>query len=88
VAFVVKAYDYSSGGGSRADVHDMTQTTITCGGDLADGNRCDQKATVIRTQYVYDRTPVPGGPADYTLREVHFEAICPACGERKLTETY
>ena len=66
----------------------MTQTTITCGGDLADGKRCEEKARVTRTQYVYDRTPTTGGPSDYILREAHYEAICPVCGERKLKETY
>ncbi len=42
---------------------------------------------MTNTQYVYDRQPVVGGHSDYNLKEIHYHAVCPKCGERKVVES-
>src|SRR5262249_29770348 len=77
---------YSAGPGS-VDAN-MSPTLVTCGAALSEGGQCQEQATVTKTQYVYDRAPVVGGPAHYTLREAHYTAVCPTCGERQITEKF
>ena len=43
-------------------------------------------ASVIKTQYVYDRKPLVGIDPDYSLRAIHYTAVCPSCGEREIIE--
>jgi hypothetical protein len=84
-----RKYDYSSNGGTRAIHYElMSSAPIICGANLADGNKCSESATVTRTQYVYDRVPAAGGPSDFTLKEIHYTAFCPKCGERKVIEAH
>ena len=64
----------------------VTPRPIKCGAQLSDGSQCSEFATVTNTRYVYDRQPTVGGGLDYKLREIHYNAVCPACGERKLVE--
>jgi hypothetical protein len=59
---------------------------VRCGATLPDGSQCRELATVSSAQYVYDRQPGSGGISDYSLKEIHYNAVCPACGERKLIE--
>jgi len=66
----------------------MTPKPITCAADLADGNKCNQSGNITRTQYLYGRLPALGGPSDYTLSEIHYTAVCPRCGERKIIEPH
>jgi hypothetical protein len=66
----------------------MSGTLITCGADLSEGGQCQEQATVIKTRYVYNRAPEIGGPANYTLREAHYTALCPICGERQILEQF
>jgi hypothetical protein len=65
----------------------VTPKPIKCGAALADGRRCNELATIIGTQYVYDRQPATGGGADYNLKEIRYSAVCPKCGDRKVIET-
>src|SRR3954470_666678 len=60
---------------------------IKCGAALADGTEYQEFTTVTRAQYVYDQSPIVGGPKQYTLREIHYQAHCPACGERKISRS-
>jgi len=60
---------------------------IKCGAALPDGGECQEYATVTNAQYVYDRTLLSDGGTDYALKEIHYEAICPRCGDRKLVES-
>jgi len=64
----------------------LTPRPIKCGAELADGSQCGEFATVTNTRYVYDRQPSAGGETDYNLKEIHYNAVCPTCGERKLVE--
>src|SRR5690349_15898913 len=64
----------------------MSQRSITCGAQLPDGSTCKEAATVTKTQYVYDRKPLVGSDPDYSLRAIHYTAVCPHCGERKIIE--
>jgi hypothetical protein len=59
---------------------------MKCGTALPGGGKCEELVTVTGVQYVYDREPVEGELGDYVLDEIHYTAVCPACGERKLRE--
>jgi hypothetical protein len=65
----------------------VTPRPIKCGADLPDGTKCKEFATVMNTQYVYDRQPVAGDHPDYKLKEIHYRAVCPKCGERKVVKS-
>ena len=65
----------------------ITPRPIKCGNKLPDGNECQEFATVTNSQYVYDRQPSIGGKPDYVLKEIHYNAICPKCGERAVVES-
>jgi len=65
----------------------VTLRPIKCGADLPDGTKCNKFATVTNTRYVYDRQPTIGGRPDYNLKEIHYRAVCPKCGERKVVES-
>lgn len=60
--------------------------SIMCGTQLPDGSRCTEVASVIKTQYAYDRKPLVGSNPDYSLRAIHYAAVCPSCGGRKIIE--
>jgi hypothetical protein len=59
---------------------------VRCGATLPDGSECQEFATITNAQYVYDRQPDLSGKSDYALKEIHYNAVCPTCGERKLIE--
>jgi hypothetical protein len=59
---------------------------IKCGAQVPDGSRCNEFTTVTNTQYMYDRQPTIGGGSDYNLKEIHYMAVCPSCGELELVE--
>ena len=59
---------------------------VRCGAKLPDGSECQEIATITNAQYIYDRRPNSGDKSDYALKEIHYNAICPACGERKVIE--
>ena len=65
----------------------MTPAPITCDSELPDGSKCSERLAVTKTQYVYDRKPIVG-VRDYTLREIHYYAMCPRCGERQYVEKH
>ena len=65
----------------------MTPRPIQCNADLPGGNKCPEYAIVTNVQYVYDRLPAIGTHDRYDLKEIHYHAVCPKCGERKLVET-
>lgn len=74
-------------GGPRGSVIErMAPTLITCGAQLADGRTCHESASVVKTQYVYDRKPIVGNDPDYSLKAIHYTAMCPHCGERTIIE--
>jgi len=60
----------------------MSPGPVKCGANLTKGGECDQDAAVIKAKYIYDRHP--SGGYDLSLTEIHYTAICPSCGERKL----
>ena len=53
---------------------------------MPDGSACNEYAVVTNIQYVYDRLPIKDEPGEYDLADVHYHAVCPACGDRKLIE--
>lgn len=59
---------------------------IKCGGLRPDGSECQEFAAVTNARYVYDREPLIGGDSDFILREIHYDALCPVCGERTIVE--
>jgi hypothetical protein len=65
----------------------VTPRPVKCGKALPDGSECREFATVTSSQYVYDRQPTIGGEPDYTLKEIHYNAVCPKCGDRKIVES-
>jgi hypothetical protein len=65
----------------------VTPGPIKCGAELPDGARCDQLAVITNARYIYDRAPAMASRSDdLILNEIHYSAVCPACGERKLVE--
>jgi hypothetical protein len=66
----------------------MSYRPIPCGALLEDGSRCTEEATVSKVDYVYDRRPLVGDPATYKLKETHYHAICPKCGDRRVVEVH
>lgn len=44
--------------------------------------------TVTKTQYLYNRKPLVGRDPDYALKEIHYTAVCPSCGERMVVEVH
>jgi hypothetical protein len=64
----------------------MPYRPICCGALLEDGSTCKEVAAVSKVDYVYDRRPLVGDPATYTLKETHYHAICPKCGDRRVIE--
>jgi len=66
----------------------MSYRPIVCGALLEDGSKCEEQAAVSKVDYVYDRRPLVGDPATYTLKETHYHAVCPKCGDRRVTEVY
>jgi rubredoxin len=63
----------------------MAPKPMKCGTALTSG-QCEELLTITGIQYVYDREPVEGESSGYNLNEVHYNAVCPNCGERKLIE--
>jgi hypothetical protein len=61
---------------------------IPCGALLEDGSKCKEVAAVSKVDYVYDRRPLVGDPATYTLKETHYHAVCPQCGDRRVVEVH
>jgi hypothetical protein len=47
---------------------------------------CELSATVTSARYIYNREPGSAGQDDLILDEIHFTAVCPNCGERKIVE--
>ena len=66
----------------------MAPIPITCGAELPDGNKCRELVTVTKTQYLYNRKPLVGRDPDYALKEIHYTAVCPSCGERMVVEVH
>jgi hypothetical protein len=66
----------------------MALEPIKCGAALVDGSQCNELAAVTKTRYVYNSKPQADGPTQYVLREIHYEALCPICGERTLIEEH
>ena len=64
----------------------MAPSPFTCDALLDDGSKCSEKVMVTKTNYVYDRRPIVSEPATYSLRETHYHAICPKCGDREFIE--
>jgi hypothetical protein len=64
----------------------MTRAPTTCDALLEDGSKCSEPVKVMKTNYLYDRRPLVGEPATYTLLETQFFAVCPKCGDRKFVE--
>jgi hypothetical protein len=64
----------------------MAPAPIQCDALLEDGSKCREMITVSKTDYVYDRKPIVGDPATYTLLETHYHGSCPKCGQRKVVE--
>ena len=71
---------------SGPEIEAMTAPPLTCEALLDDGSKCGETMAVTKTDYVYDRKPLVGEPATYTLLETHFHGTCPKCGERKRIE--
>lgn len=85
--FLAPGLCYSILGGFRRIQSDiMMPRPIKCGAELSDGNACDEHAIVTNIQYVYDRLPGSDGSDGYNLNEIHYNAVCPNCGDRKLIE--
>jgi hypothetical protein len=59
---------------------------VRCRNALVDGSECQKFATVTGMQCVYDRQSLPEDRSDFVLKEIHYSAMCPKCGERKLIE--
>ena len=59
---------------------------IRCGAQLADGENCEERAIVTNIRYSYDIMPSPCGRGEFVLKAVHYDALCPNCGERTLSE--
>jgi hypothetical protein len=66
----------------------MAPTPISCDTDLPDGSKCKELVTVTKTQYFYNRKPLVGRDPDYALKEIHYTAVCPTCGERTVVEVH
>jgi hypothetical protein len=66
----------------------MSPVPTTCNALLEDGSKCAEAVTVTKTHYLYDRKPIVGDPATYTLKETHYHARCPKCGEREIVEVH
>ena len=66
----------------------MAPASITCDARLEDGSKCSAAMTVVKTQYVYDRKPLVGDPATFTLKETHYHGTCPNCGGRTVVEKH
>lgn len=66
----------------------MAPAPTTCNALLEDGSKCKEQVTVTKTDYLYDRRPLIGEPAEYKLRETHYHAVCPKCGPRTVVETH
>jgi len=64
----------------------MTPRPIKCGAKMPDGRACNEYAVVTNIQYDYDRLPIKDEPGECNLNEVHYYAVCPACGDRKLID--
>jgi hypothetical protein len=87
--FASRNYAYYSTGGFRGWGYDgMPPMPITCGAQLDDGNLCDEKVTIKKTAYHYDRRPIVGEPAAFTLKETHYHSVCPKCGDRVTVEKH
>jgi hypothetical protein len=71
---------------AEAGERTMMPKPMKCGAPLTGGLSCEELVTVTHAQYVYDREPIEGEPSGYNLNQVHYRAVCPKCGERKLTE--
>jgi hypothetical protein len=63
----------------------MMPRPMKCGAAIT-GGQCEELLTISGIQYVYDLEPVEGEPNSYNLNEIHYNAICPKCGERRLIE--
>ena len=59
---------------------------VRCRAKLPDGSECQEFATITNAQYIYDRQQGTGDKSDFALKEIHYNAVCPTCGERKLVE--
>lgn len=64
----------------------MSPAPIKCNALLEDGSQCGETMSVTKTDYVYDRKPIVGDPATYTLLETQYHGTCPKCGKRKVVE--
>jgi|RhiMethySRZTD1v2_1073278.scaffolds.fasta_scaffold2870583_2 hypothetical protein len=62
----------------------MVADPITCNGILPDGRYCDLLATVVKVRYIYDRRLTKGSGPSYVLKQLHYDAVCPVCGERRI----
>jgi hypothetical protein len=64
-----------------------TPKPMKCGAELTNGTKCDEFAVVTGIQYIYDRVPEADDSQAYDLKEIHYRAVCPKCGDRTLIET-